>query len=168
MVWVSVRKCVYIYTGNDTDHIDSGSSSHTAATGRLLHWSISLILITQNIFKSPHNNINAACSPILFQQSEWAVPGRQIVQGHSLFHWKGEKKISLRFHLTYIYHSVPGKRPCTAFQGATVAASIQTYGILIPDKRPCGPKSQVTFNRSWVLTQYMCTYYGCAYWNESE
>ena len=30
-------KCVYIYTGNDTDHIDSGSSSHTAATGRLLH-----------------------------------------------------------------------------------------------------------------------------------
>ena len=25
-----------------------------------------------------------------------------------------------------MYHSVPGKRPCTAFQGATVAASIYT------------------------------------------
>ena len=41
--------------------------------------------------------------------------------------------------ITYMYSSVPGKRPlvllgkhqCTAFQGATVAASIQTYGILI-------------------------------------
>ena len=40
---------------------------------------------------------------------------------------------------------LPGKGPCTAFQGATMAASIQTYGILIPGKRPCGPKSQVTY-----------------------
>ena len=38
-----------------------------------------------------------------------------------------------------------GKRPCTAFQGATVAASIQTYGILIPGKRPFGPKSRVMY-----------------------
>ena len=43
------------------------------------------------------------------------------------------------------YRSVPGKCPCTAFQGATIAASIQTYGILIPDKRPCRPKSRVMF-----------------------
>ena len=47
---------------------------------------------------------------------------------------------------------LPGKRPCTAFQGANVAASIQTYGILIPGKRPCGPKSRVTFKRPWALT----------------
>ena len=30
------------------------------------------------------------------------------------------------------YCSVPDKRPCTAFQGAAVAASIQMYRILIP------------------------------------
>ena len=40
-----------------------------------------------------------------------------------------------------VYHSVPGKRPCTTFQGAIVAASIQMYGILIPGKRPCKPES---------------------------
>ena len=50
-----------------------------------------------------------------------------------------------------IYHSVPGKRPfpgkrpCAEFQGVTVAASIQTYGIYIPGKRPYGLKSQVMF-----------------------
>ena len=49
------------------------------------------------------------------------------------------------------YRSVLGKRPCTAFQGATVAASIQTYRILISGKRPCGPKSRVVFKRPWVL-----------------
>ena len=47
---------------------------------------------------------------------------------------------------------LPGKRPCTALQGATVAASIQTYGILIPGKRPCGPKTRVMFKRPWALT----------------
>ena len=58
---------------------------------------------------------------------------------------------------TSIYRSVPGKRPlpgkrpCAPFQGATVAASIQTYGILIPGKRPCGPKLRVMFKHSWVL-----------------
>ena len=57
-----------------------------------------------------------------------------------------------------IYRSVPGKRPlpgkrpCTACQGAIVAAYIHTYGILILGKRPCGPKSQVMFKRPWVLT----------------
>ena len=39
-----------------------------------------------------------------------------------------------------LHHNVPGKRPCTTFQGATVAASMQTYGIFILGKRPCGPK----------------------------
>ena len=59
----------------------------------------------------------------------------------------------------YMYHNVPGKRPlpgkcpCTTFQGATVAHSIETYGILIPGKRPCGPKSRVKFKRPWALTQ---------------
>ena len=35
---------------------------------------------------------------------------------------------------------------------ATVAASIQMYGILIPHKRPCGPKLRVMFKRPWALT----------------
>ena len=61
--------------------------------------------------------------------------------------------------ILYYYHSVPGKRPlpgkhpCTTFQGATVAASIQTYGILILGKHPCGSKLQVKFKRPWVLTR---------------
>ena len=51
-------------------------------------------------------------------------------------------------------HPLPGKHPCTVFQGATVAASIQTYGILIPGKRPCRPKSQVNmFKCPWALTR---------------
>ena len=60
--------------------------------------------------------------------------------------------------LIYIYRSVLGKRPllgkhaCTEFQGVTIAASIQTYGIYIPGKCPCGPKSRVMFKRPWVLT----------------
>ena len=49
-------------------------------------------------------------------------------------------------------HPLPGKCPCTKFQGVTVAASIQTYGIYIPGKRPCGPKSRVMFKHPWVLT----------------
>ena len=48
---------------------------------------------------------------------------------------------------------LPGKRPCTEFQGVTVAAPIQTYGIYIAGKRPCGLKSQVMFKRPWVLTR---------------
>ena len=39
------------------------------------------------------------------------------------------------------------------FQGATIAASIQTYGILNQGKQPCGPKSQVMFKRPWALTR---------------
>ena len=63
----------------------------------------------------------------------------------------------LTLHLLY-YHSVqgkrplPGKHPCTLFQGVNVAASIQTYGIYIPSKHPCGPKSLVMFKRPWALT----------------
>ena len=55
------------------------------------------------------------------------------------------------------YHSVPGKRPCTTFQGATVAASIQTYMyvILIPGKRPCGPKSWVIRDTT-AIAQCVC------------
>ena len=66
------------------------------------------------------------------------------------------------------YHSVPGKRsllgkrPCIAFQGATVAASIQTYGILILGKHPCRQKSRVMFKRPWALTRdiMVCSYWG--------
>ena len=46
-----------------------------------------------------------------------------------------------------------GKRPCTPFQGVNVAVSIQTYGILIPGKRPCRPKLRVMFKRPWALTR---------------
>ena len=35
-------------------------------------------------------------------------------------------------------HPLPGKRPCAAFQGVYVAASIQTYGILIPGSAHAG------------------------------
>ena len=35
----------------------------------------------------------------------------------------------------------------------TVAASIQTYGILIPGKRPCGPKLGVMSKCPWALTR---------------
>ena len=48
---------------------------------------------------------------------------------------------------------LPGKHPCTAFQGAAVAASIQTYGILIQGKHPCGPKLRVIFKCPWALIQ---------------
>ena len=58
-----------------------------------------------------------------------------------------------------MYRSVPGKRPlpgkhpCAEFQGVTVATSIQTYGICIPGKRPCRPKSRVMFKCPWALTR---------------
>ena len=52
----------------------------------------------------------------------------------------------------YKYRSIPGKRPCSAFQGVNVTASIQTYGNYIPGKCPCWPKSRVVFKRPWVLT----------------
>ena len=58
-----------------------------------------------------------------------------------------------------MYRSVPGKRPLpgkhpyTEFQGVTVAASMQTYGVYIPGKRPCGPKSRVILKCPWALTQ---------------
>ena len=47
---------------------------------------------------------------------------------------------------------LPGKRPYTEYQGVTVAVSMQTYGIYIPGKRPCGPKSLVILKRPWALT----------------
>ena len=42
------------------------------------------------------------------------------------------------------------ERPCSAFQGVNITASIQMY---IPSKRPCGPKSRVMFKRPWALTR---------------
>jgi hypothetical protein len=43
-------------------------------------------------------------------------------------------------------------RVSTAFHGDNVAASMQTYAIYIPGKRPCGPKSQGMFKRPWAFT----------------
>ena len=66
------------------------------------------------------------------------------------------------YHITYRNvpgkRPLPGKRPCAEFQGVTVAASIQTYGIYIPGKRPCGPKSRVMFKRPWALTRDTAVY----------
>ena len=45
-----------------------------------------------------------------------------------------------------------GKCPCIEFQGITVTASIQTYGIYIPHKCPCGLRLRVMFKRPWTLT----------------
>ena len=68
----------------------------------------------------------------------------------------------------YNYRSVlskcplPGKRPCTPFQGVNVAASIQTYGILILEECPCRPKLRVMFKCPWALTRdtTVCSYWG--------
>ena len=35
---------------------------------------------------------------------------------------------------------LPGKHPCTTFQGVNVVASIQMYRVYILGKHPCGPK----------------------------
>ena len=63
-------------------------------------------------------------------------------------------KLSFRRWLViFSYGSIPGKHPCTAFQGATVpASSMQTDGILILGKHPCGSKSWTTFKRPWDTT----------------
>ena len=42
---------------------------------------------------------------------------------------ESEKNNNIIIKKITIYHSVPGKCPCTSFQGATVATSIQTYEI---------------------------------------
>ena len=44
------------------------------------------------------------------------------------------------------------KRPCTKFQGVSVAASTQIYAIYILGKCPCRPKSLVMFKHPWALT----------------
>ena len=48
---------------------------------------------------------------------------------------------------------LPGKRPCTAFQGVNVPAYIQTYGNYVPGKRPCRPKLRCMFKRPWALAR---------------
>ena len=45
-----------------------------------------------------------------------------------------------------------------SIQGVTVAASIQTYEILIPGKCLWGPKSRVMLKRPWALTQKTTVY----------
>ena len=68
-----------------------------------------------------------------------------------------DKDIDKQVHVHVHKRPLLGKRPCTCttFHGATVhvAASMQIYGILIPGKRPCGPKSQVMFKPPWALTR---------------
>ena len=71
---------------------------------------------------------------------------------------KGSVGYKMQFY-DVLYRSVPvkrplpGKRPCTEFQGVTVSASVQTYGIYIPGKHLCGPKSRMMFKRPWALTR---------------
>ena len=65
-------------------------------------------------------------------------------------------------HWEHGYRSVPGKRPlpgkhpCTEFQGVTVA--YMQLEIYILGKRPCGPKSRVMFKHPWALTQDAMVY----------
>ena len=59
----------------------------------------------------------------------------------------------------YTVRSIPGKRPlpgkspCTSFQGVNVADTIQMYENHIPGKRPCRPKLRCMFKRLWALTR---------------
>ena len=69
--------------------------------------------------------------------------------------------VNIIYRSLLVKHPLLGKRPCNPFQGATVAASKQMYGILIPGKHPCGPKSQVMFKCPWALTQDTTT---CVFW----
>ena len=60
-----------------------------------------------------------------------------ISSGENFHGWLKNREIREGFlpQKFMAYRSVPGKcpllgkRPCTTFQGATVAASVQTYGI---------------------------------------
>ena len=69
-------------------------------------------------------------------------------------------KIARLYHPTCgtYYRSVPGKHPCTTFREATVAASTQTYAIMIPGKRPRarGPKLRVMFKRPCPVDTTVC------------
>ena len=67
--------------------------------------------------------------------------------------WSFPTAVLSDYHSIPGKHPLPGKRSCTTFQGATVAASIQVYGSLIPGKPPCGPKLRVMLKRPWALTR---------------
>ena len=82
--------------------------------------------------------------------------------------WSSNPEVWQSKRMEVVYHSVLGKRPilgkrpCTAFQGVTIATSIQTYGILIPSRHPYEPKSRVMFKRPWALTQDTMVLLHCA------
>ena len=89
-------------------------------------------------------------------------------------HYRGRKSVSdsicvdsVCTMLTNFYHTHHHNYEATilswasahsAFQGATVTASILMYGILILGKRSCGPKLWVMFNRPWALTRDTAVY----------
>ena len=63
------------------------------------------------------------------------------------------------------YHSVPGKLPCTMFQGISVEIILQLpykytyYRMQFTfhwDELPCGPKLQVESKFQWVLSTLDC------------
>ena len=47
------------------------------------------------------------------------------------------------------------KRPCTAFQGATISASIQTYGTLIPMRAKIASYTLYLSRTHYVVIQYV-------------
>ena len=56
-----------------------------------------------------------------------------------------------------MYHNVlgkcplPGKHPCTKFQGVKIAGFIQIYGYYIPDKCPYGPNHELCLSAHGCL-----------------
>ena len=120
----------------------------------------SIFILTDNIYTGSDIVINFTylltllcplqCPRLSIKHLNLACPNYVII---------GDKIIIATDLLVYTYCSVPGKHPlpgkcpCAEFQGVTVAASIQTYGIYIPGKRLCGPKSLVMFKRPWALTR---------------
>ena len=53
-------------------------------------------------------------------------------------------------------HPLLGKRPCTAFQGVYVAASIQTYGDYIPGKHPWCQNCELCLSTHGCLPRILC------------
>ena len=99
--------------------------------------------------------VNKICCPLPLHKQAKHTHG-SIKHASSIYTLEvGKFMVQLNWHHSFItYCSVLGKHPCTAFQGATVAASLQMYEISIPGiKCSYGPKLRVMFKRSWVLTR---------------
>ena len=106
----------------------------------------------------------------LFQRVPFSQQIMYIQQWHNIMYM-----YVLWFTIVSRASALPlGKHPCTAFQGATVLASIQTCGILIPGK---SPKSRVMFKRPrhyGMFHSVLCLFifwaweWSAVYWDEQH